>query len=105
MYSMRGTMLTRRETASSWVITANTVHGTGTRTVSLSAENLANFTVNNSSGGGAVRLVLSQGGNELSLDLSGRYNQMIDMEGFLPGRVRMRVSFDGARDVRFELRW
>ena len=105
LYSWSGTMLSRNDRADSWIISANTVNGNGRRNINFTYDNLNNLHVENKNGDGTVLIKLTQGNNEKTIDVTGEFNEYIDMRDFEPGRINMRIVFEKVRDLRIEIKW
>ena len=101
-----GTFTMQRSTLrdSEWTYTARTANGWTRRSPSLTAEELAAFHVISNSGEG-VRLRLEQDDRLEVIDLSRRFDGPVDLRGFEPGRVRIRLEFDRANDVYVRISW
>ena len=89
----------------SWSISARTVNGHATRRLDLSAGELAALHIDSTSGGGSVYVILTQGDNERSTDISGEFYGYIDTSGFEPGRIRLRLQFGRAKGVDVLVSW
>ncbi|MCL2677437.1 MAG: hypothetical protein FWE85_00100 [Clostridiales bacterium] len=88
-----------------WEISATSLNGTATRTVNLNAEELANFLVNNTNSEGKVSLTIIQGDVDRTVGLSEEFDEKIDMSDFEPGRVKLRLKFENAKDVDISITW
>ena len=87
-----------------WTFSARTANGTARRTPNLTAGQLAAFHVLSDSGEGLV-LRIEQGDRREIIDISGYFDNQIDMSKFEPGRVRIILEFDRARDVDVRISW
>jgi putative flippase GtrA len=87
-----------------WIFRARTANGWERRSPTLSAEQLNRFHVLSDSGDG-IRLRLEQGNVMEIIDLSGFFDGQINMRAFEPGRVRITLEFDRARDVDVRISW
>ena len=105
VYSWGGTMLSRSEKADSWAISANTVTGSGRRTINFSEDNLSALRAENTNDEGTVLLKLTQGDNEKTIDISGEFGESIDTSGFLPGKIKMRVEFTKVKKLKLNISW
>jgi hypothetical protein len=47
----------------------------------------------------AIISFLIQGDTERTFDITGEFNENIDMRGFEPGRIRLRLVFENAENV------
>ena len=88
-----------------WRFNAERANGRITRNPVLSAEELNTVFVMNSNSDGTVRLEVTQGNVERSFDLTDNFNGYLDMSDFNPGRIRMRLVFDGAIGVNTSVQW
>ena len=105
VYSWGGTMLSRSDKADSWAISANTVTGSGRRTINFSEDNLSTLRAENTNDEGMVLLKLTQGDNEKTIDISGAFSENIDTGGFLPGKIKMRVEFTKVKKLKLNISW
>jgi len=95
-----------RLTADGWTYTADSVNGRlTTRNLTLTAENLASLHVESRIGSGGASLILMQGDNERTIDISGNFSGYIDTSGFEPGDIRLRLQYDSARNVNVSITW
>ena len=78
---------------------------TGITNVNFSADNLDVFHAKSTSGGGQVSLIISQGDTELTVNLTGEFNEDVDMSGFEPGRIKLQLVLKDAVDVDVILTW
>ena len=89
----------------SWEFSARSANGHVRRTPTLTAAQLNNLYVTSYSGDG-VTLRFEQGNIIESINLSGNViNQHINMSSFSPGRVRMKLEFNHARDIDVVISW
>ncbi|MDR0273285.1 MAG: hypothetical protein LBI27_08225 [Clostridiales bacterium] len=88
-----------------WDFTARSANGYVRRSPTLNARQLANFHVISENTDGIVILAIEQEGTLQSIDISGYYNGSVDMSAFVPGRVRVTLQFDGARNVDSVISW
>jgi len=89
---------------SQWTFSARSANGWTRRSPNLSAEELLAFHVSSSSGDG-VTLLLEQGEHSEAIDISGNFHGYVDLRRFEPGRIRVTLQFDQARDVHVTMRW
>lgn len=87
-----------------WTFTAQTANGWERRSPNLDAAQLANFHVLSDSGEGVI-LRLEQNGIVELIDISGYFDEQINMSAFSPGRIRVTLEFDRARDVDVRVSW
>jgi hypothetical protein len=88
-----------------WTYTARSKNGWERRSPNLTAEQLANFHVLSDSGEGVLLLRLEQGDVSETIDISGFFDQQINMSAFEAGRVRITIEFSRARDVDITINW
>jgi len=89
----------------SWTITAAALRGHSTRTLDLTAEELATLYINSTIGGGEVQLTISQDDVLESVYLTGEFGQVIDTSAFEPGQISLRLDFWQAEDLIVHMRW
>jgi hypothetical protein len=89
----------------SWGHTASRINGNTIRSIDFSAEGLANLHARSSTDEGSISLTLSQGDIEKTLDFSSSFYGNIDTNAFEPGRIRLELRFDDARDVNLLITW
>jgi len=90
---------------SSWNYTVSRRDGSSQRTFNFVDENLASFHVSSSNSRGEIVLVLTQGTTEKEVDVSGDFDEHIDMSDFSPGEIQVRLRFVRARDVNVFVSW
>lgn len=88
-----------------WVATAKSINGNSRVDVTLNAENLAAFRVDATNDSGKVFLKLTQGDVEKTIEITGAFNDKIDMGDFQPGRIRLRLEFEHAGVVNVIMHW
>ncbi len=99
------TGLSHTEEENSWEITASKVNGHTSRSQEFSADNLAALHVQNTNGAGNVSVLLTQGDTEKTVDVTGEFNESIDMAGFEAGSLTLRLNFENAEDVSIMITW
>ena len=92
-------------TSDSWSYTARSIRGNARRDIDFSAEELSNLHVNSINSEGSIRLTLLQGDTEEVFDISGSFYGNIDTSAFEPGRIRLALRFDNARDIELFINW
>ena len=97
--------LTSNTSATSWTVTADSVNGHSSRTVRMTADNLAALTVTSSNSDGTVELVLTEGSVTQTYDLSGSFSDGIDTSAFTPGKIQLRLNYTNAKGVNISIRW
>ncbi|MCL1883553.1 MAG: PLDc N-terminal domain-containing protein [Defluviitaleaceae bacterium] len=87
-----------------WTFTARSANGHERRSPNLSAQQLANFHVRSDSGEN-LYLHLEQDNIRETIDISGSFDENIDMSAFQPGRVRITLDFNRTQGVDVEINW
>jgi len=88
-----------------WSTTASKFNGHCRVDKTLNSDNLATFRVNSTNSDGKVFLKLTQGDVEKTIEITGEFNDKIDMGEFKPGRIRLRLEFEHAEDVNISISW
>ena len=89
-----------------WTFTAGSANGHITRNINMTNENLAAFHVDSRGiNSGETSLIITQGDTTKTIDLTNGFNEHIDMQEFSPGRIRLRLQFDSARNVNMVISW
>ncbi len=89
----------------SWEISASRVNGNASRNIEFSADNLAALHAENTNGAGNISILLTQGDTKKTVDVSGDFNDDIDMSDFEPGKVRLRLEFKNTEGVSISVTW
>ena len=98
--------ITHNREADSWLITVNRVNGHARRDIDFTAESLSALHVESTNSDGSVSLLITQGEVTRTIDLTGEFNQVLDISNdFQPGSVRLRLEFENAETVRVSLSW
>ena len=98
--------LTHNIEANSWLISINRVNGNSRRDVTFTSESIRALHVENTNNGGSVALVITQGEAQRRIDISGNFNEILDIsDDFEPGSIRLRLEFESAENVRVSLSW
>jgi hypothetical protein len=87
-----------------WSISAERANGQIRRTPSLSLSEMETFRLT-STGSGDIRLRLEQGNLTETHDISGDFDDFINLQRFSPGRIIITVEFDQAWNIKTALRW
>ena len=103
--SWSNTNLAHSSQTDSWSISATSINGHSQRRLDLTADELANIHVSNSSSAGVVNIVLIQGDLEQVFNVEGQFSGTLDTSAFEAGRIRMRAVFANARDVDLSINW
>lgn len=88
-----------------WITSASSVNGHYKVNKTFDYGNLAAFNANSTNSGGKVFLKLIQGKVEKSIDITGEFNDKIDMSEFEPGRIWLRLEFENAKDLNISVSW
>jgi hypothetical protein len=84
---------------------ASRANGRFTTNVDLNADNLLVFHVENTNSAGTASMVITQDNTERTFDISGEYNDNLDMSAFEGGRIRIRLVFENAENVNLVINW
>lgn len=88
-----------------WTTTASSVNGNYRVDKTFDSGNLASFHASSTNSIGKIVLKLIQGDVEKSIDITGEFNDKIDMSEFEPGRIRLRLEFEHATDLSISVSW
>ena len=88
-----------------WTLKAKSADSSDTYDVDLNADNLSSFRVTSTSSEGKASLIITQGETEKTIDISGEFNENIDMGDFEPGTFSLRLSFEQAGNVNVAISW
>ena len=98
--------LTHNNEVDSWLISVNRVNGNSRRDITFTSESLTALHVENTNSNGSVNLIITQGETERMIDISGNFNEILDIsDDFEPGSIRLRLEFENAENVRVSLSW
>jgi len=98
--------LTHNNEVDSWLISVNRVNGNSRRDITVTSESLTALHVENTNSNGSVNLIITQGETERMIDISGNFNEILDIsDDFEPGSIRLRLEFENAENVRVSLSW
>ena len=89
----------------SWRVAPIRANGSSRIDYTFNAANLAAMRVNSTNSEGKITLKFIQGDNEKAVDITGDFNDSIDMSGFASGKIRVRLEYDNARDVDCIISW
>ena len=67
--------------------------------------NLEAMTVKSTNSEGRISLTFIQGDMERTFDITGEFHENIDMSDFQPGRIRLRLDFENARNIDTLISW
>lgn len=88
-----------------WITSARKINGHCRVDKTLDSDNLLALRANSTNSVGKVFLKLIQGDVEKTIDITGEFNDEIDMDEFKPGRIRMRLEFEDAETVNVVVSW
>jgi len=91
--------------ATSWTTTASYVDGNESRTVNMSADDLAALNVTSTNSSGTLSFTITQGDAKRTVDISGQFSGSIDTSGFTAGKVSMRLDYTSAKDTNISITW
>lgn len=90
---------------SQWEVSYRSSGETLERTISVTDDELENFTVEASCAEGESYLLLLQGRNAKVIDLSDQSNERIDLDGFTAGKIRLSLYNEAAKDAKIKINW
>lgn len=88
-----------------WSTHASKINGYCRVDKKFTSTDLANFRVNSSNIGGEIFLILIQGDIEKKIEISKEFNKKIEMNAFEAGRIRLRLEFEQAKDLKVFITW
>lgn len=88
-----------------WSTSASKINGYCRVDKTFNSDNLAAFRVDGTNSGGKVFLTLIQGDVEKTIEITGEFNDEIDMSECKPGRIRLRLEFENAEDIDISVSW
>jgi len=90
-----------------WRVSVGRGNGSMRRTHSLDALQMQNFRVDSNNEEGVLFLVLTQDDNSIYTDISGDFQDILNLHdlGFEPGRIQMRLQFDRVRNSQTVISW
>lgn len=91
--------------AGSWTTRASRIDGHCRLDKTLDGSQLAALRVSGTHSSGRVLLTMTQGHVEQAVELTGGFDDRLDMSAFQPGRVRMRVDYHDAAGVIVAVSW
>jgi hypothetical protein len=106
-----GTFIMKVEsrTSSRWMFSAQSAQGYSTIFCDLSQEDLNNFSVDSNIVEGEMLLILSQGENSQTIDLSEGKMALsaedMGLDMFNSGRISMQLKFDNAKNLSVNISW
>ena len=103
--SWTNTSLSNKMEDNRWELSAKSCNGHATRNLDFHAHHLEALHVESTVGGGEAYLIISQDDTEKSIDITGEFNENIDMIGFGPGRIRLRLEFKRAENIDIIINW
>jgi len=88
-----------------WRATPYRANGSSRVDYTFTAANLEAMTVRSTNSEGRISLSFLQGDVERVFDITGGFYENIDISDFQPGRIRLRLGFENARDVDTFISW
>jgi len=88
-----------------WRATPYSANGNSRVDYTFTAANLEAMTVRSTNSEGRISLEFIQGDIERTFDITGDFYENVDMNGFEPGRIRLRLVYENTRDVDVLIRW
>ena len=88
-----------------WRATPYRANGTSRIDYTFTSANLEAMTVKSTNSDGNIFLTLTQGEREKTFDITGEFIQNIDISDFEPGRIRLRLNFQNARNIDTLISW
>ena len=92
-------------TNDSWRVRSSRANGYSRVDYTFSAADLAAMHVNSRNSIGNIRLIFIQGDIERTIDISNEFYGYIDMSGFEPGEIRLRLDFIYAEQINTTISW
>jgi len=89
----------------SWRATPNTANGSSRVDYTFTTANLEAMTVRSTNAEGRISLIFTQGDVERTFDITRDFHENVDMSDFAPGRIRLRLEFENARNVDTLISW
>jgi len=92
--------------ADSWTISAKIANGNAIRrNINLNSDNFNSMHIENTNSDGNVSLIITQGNIEKIINIDREFSESIDMSDFKPGRVKLHLNFENAKDVKTNINW
>jgi len=88
-----------------WRASPSRANGSSRVDYTFTAANLEAMTVRSTNTEGNVSLTFMQGDIERTFDISGDFHENINMSDFEPGRIRLRLAFENARNIDTLISW
>lgn len=88
-----------------WSVNYKAASATLTKTVKMTDNDLSAFYVMCDCEKGDITLKMSQGTIKKTIDLTGGYNEKVDMTGFCSGEIKMVLTIKSAKKVRAKIGW
>ncbi len=90
---------------SQWEVSYRSSGETLERTISVTDDELENFTVDASCAEGESYLLLLQGRNAKVIDLSDHAKDKIQLDGFSAGKIKLSLYNEAAKDAKIKIDW
>ena len=88
-----------------WRATPGRANGNSRVDYTFTAANLDAMTVSSTNAEGNILLTFAQGDLEKTFDITGEFHENVDMSVFEPGRIRLRLVFENARNIDTVINW
>ena len=90
---------------SKWEVSYKTSGETLERTIALTDEELANFTIEASCDEGEMYLLLLQGSNARVIDITDFPEAKLSLDEFTPGNIKLSLYNESARNAKIKIDW
>ncbi|MDR2599420.1 MAG: hypothetical protein LBC73_04000 [Oscillospiraceae bacterium] len=88
-----------------WRANPSRANGNSRVDYTFTAANLEAMTVRSTNSEGRISITFIQDDIEITFDITGEFHENIDMSGFEPGRIRLRLEFENAENVDTLISW
>lgn len=88
-----------------WIVSYKAASATLTKIVKVRDEDLSAFYVKGKCEKGNIKLKMSQGNAKREIDLSGTFNEKVDMAGFSAGLIKMVLVIKSAKNLKVVIGW
>ena len=99
------TMRPYNVTNDTWRVRSSRANGYSRVYYIFDETDLATMHVNSRNATGSIHLTFTQGDLERTVDISNEYYGYIDLSGFEPGEVRLRLEFEDAVQINITISW
>lgn len=88
-----------------WTVNYKAASATLTKIVKMADGDLSAFYVKGNCERGDITLNMLQGNMKKSIDLSGGFNEVVDMTGFSAGLIKMVLDIKSAKNMNVRIGW